>query len=126
MDILNKPEFIPDPDPFNVNEWCEKIVRQVNETEEAFIFSTIKPFINSITTMEISKEELVRAIQWVRWNKECENLAGYSLDRDWNTASEQELVIRQAYDRGVKDGIAKERARAEEAWKSIYKENNKS
>lgn len=104
-------KFKLDNDPFNPNEWCQKIIREVNETEEAFIFSTIKPFVDSITTMEISKEELARAISLIRLQREALTRYGSMLSNDWDTAIRQMAELNSAYIRGLQDGV--ERARNE-------------
>lgn len=104
----------PDLDPFNPNEWAQKIIREVNETEEAFIFSTIKPFIDSITTMEISKKELVRAIYLVRMQREASERFGVLISNDWDTAKSQMHDLNEAYMRGFKSGVEKERNKVKE------------
>lgn len=108
-----------DPDPFNPNEWAQKIIREVNETEEAFIFTTIKPFVDSVTTMEISKEEIVRAIHLIRLQREASKKFGVSISNDWNTATSQMHDLNEAYMRGFYYGIEKERNKI----KNILEEN---
>lgn len=101
-------------DPFNPNEWSEKIVREVTETEDAFIFSTIKPFVDSITTMEISKEELVRAIHLVRMQREASERFGVLISSDWDTATSQMHDLNEAFNRGFEAGVEKERDKIKE------------
>lgn len=108
-----------DPDPFNPNEWAQKIIKEVNETEEAFIFTTIKPFVDSVTTMEISKEELVRAVQLVRLQKEASEKFGVSISNDWNTATSQMRDLNEAYMRGVRYGVAKVENKIENILKEL-------
>lgn len=62
--------------PFNPNDYIEKIIREVRETEDEFIFSAISPYINEITDMRISKHELKRLIPLVR-PKPMEIVDGY-------------------------------------------------
>lgn len=45
-----------------INDEINKIVEQVTETHEKFIFETIKPFCESVVEMEISKEDLTHAL----------------------------------------------------------------
>lgn len=107
-------KFDLDNDPFNPNEWAEKIIREVHETENEFIFSTIKPFINSVTNMVISKEELVRAISLIRLQREASERYGSMISNDWNTATRQMSELRSAYNRGFEDGSKKERDKIKE------------
>lgn len=47
-----------------------KIVEEVTETHEKFIFETIKPFCESVVEMEISKEDLTHALLlWQNYEK---------------------------------------------------------
>lgn len=94
-------------DAFNPNGWAEKIIREVNETEDAFIFSTIKPFIDSITTMEISKVELVRAIHLVRMQREASERFGVLISNDWDTATAQMHDLNKAFNKGFEAGSKK-------------------
>lgn len=103
-----------DPNPFDPNEWAKKIIREVKETEDAIIFSTIKPFIDSITTMEISKEELVRAIYLVRMQREASERFGVPISNDWGTATAQMHDLNKAFRRGFDAGSKKERDRIRE------------
>lgn len=103
-----------DLNPFNPNEWAQKIIREVNETEDAFIFSTIKPFVDSVTTMEISKEELVRAIYLVRMQREASERFGVLISSDWDTATSQMRDLNEAYMRGFRSGVEQEKKRIKE------------
>lgn len=107
-------EFKLDEDPLQINNWTQKIIREVNETEEAFIFSTIKPFVDSITTMEISKEELIRAIHLVRMQRECSERFGVLISSDWDTATAQNHDLNEAYMRGFEAGCKQERNKIKE------------
>lgn len=51
---------------FNPNDLIEKIIREVRETEDEFIFSTISPYITKVTETRISKKELRELIPLVR------------------------------------------------------------
>ena len=53
-----------------INDEINKIVEQVTETHEKFIFETIKPFCESVVEMEISKEDLTYALLlWKNYDK---------------------------------------------------------
>ena len=43
---------------FDISKAVEKIVMQVQENQEEFIFETIRPYCESILQMKINKEEL--------------------------------------------------------------------
>lgn len=76
------------------------ISMQVQETEEEFIFSTIKKWIGEIYTRTISKDELAKAIQVVRI---CEE-HGINLYNAYDTAIEQKRIADEAYKKGFTDG----------------------
>ena len=84
---------------------------QVSETQDAFIFNTIKPFIEQYTTIEISKEELIRAVQLVQMQKEAINKYGVQISNEWNTAAAQSAALEKAYIRGFTDGKMEMRER---------------
>lgn len=46
-----------------VTEITEKIVQQVREEQDRFIFETVTPYIKEMTKMVISKKILCRALQ---------------------------------------------------------------
>lgn len=102
-------EFKLDPNSFRLNEWTGKIIREVQETEDAFIFSTIKPFIDSITTMEISKKELTEAIMLVRMQREGINKYGSKFSDDFNKACVQRELSERAYNKGFEAGVKAEK-----------------
>lgn len=95
-------------DPVNdMFSWTEKIIREVHEDEEKWIFETIKPFIGSVTDMEITKEELIRAISLIRLQREASIKFGVMISNDWNTAKEQCDGLTKAYLHGYDDGYSK-------------------
>ena len=87
-----------------------QILMQCNETEEAFIFSYIKPFVDSISEIEISKEELVEAILLNRLKKEAIKKYGYDvLNNDLTTATAQMQYLRDGYRKGYDAGYNRAR-----------------
>ena len=53
-----------------INDEINKIVEEVTETHEKFIFETIEPFCESVVEMEISKEDLTHALLlWKNYDK---------------------------------------------------------
>lgn len=87
-----------------------QILMHCNETEEAFIFSRIKPFIDSISEIEISKEELVEAVLLNRLKKEAIKKYGYHvLSNDLTTATAQMQYLRDGYRKGYDAGYNRAR-----------------
>lgn len=95
----------------SINKQIATVQMHAQETEKAFIFSVIGPFVESHSVMEISKEELLRAIALVRMQREALAKYGVQINNDWSSATHQSLALSEAYMRGVKDGIAKEQQR---------------
>ena len=94
---------------FNQNDSSDmmtnRILMQCNETDEEFIFSCIEPFVNSISEIEISKEELVEAVLLSRLKKEALKKYGcHILSNDLTTATEQMECFRDAYQKGYDAG----------------------
>lgn len=78
-----------------------KAVMEVQETQDAFIFSTLREFAANNYNITIEKEEIVKAIQLIRMSKEY----GPSIDERWATATEQSEVLSREYMRGYKAGV---------------------
>lgn len=91
-------------DPFTITN---KIAMQVAESQDAFIFQTISDFASSNYQIIIEKEELVRAIQLIRMSRQY----GPSIDKRWETATQQCAALDDAYKRGFQDGRDEEHAR---------------
>lgn len=103
-----------------------RILMQCNETEEAFIFSYIEPFVNSISDIEISKEELVEAVLLVRLKKEALKKYGcYNLSNDLTTATAQMKYFRDAYLKGYDTGYNRARKKYIQFMSQDLKENSK-
>lgn len=92
-----------------VDHYYRKILGQCKETEEAFIFETIDPFIKSVTDVEISKEELVAAIELVRFRKETKEKYNIDIISDRINATAMVWQLNESYDRGFDDGYNKAR-----------------
>ena len=101
-----------------VSNTVDTISMQVRETQDEIIFSTISKFLkrecNNIT---VSKSELMQAISLLRICKE----RGFDISERWVTATQQTNALSMEYNRGVRDGIKKERDRIE----SILKEEKR-
>lgn len=123
-------KFKLDEEPYNMMEWTDKVIREVKETEDAFIFTSIKPFIDSISTYEIQKEELVRAVLLIRMQHEAMEKYGTVLPNDYLTAVNMQMELERAYRKGFDDGVKHERRTVAEQWElfakkfGINKENN--
>lgn len=53
-----------------ISSTVDKIVTTVNETQDAFIFSTLSSYAAEQYNITVEKEELVRAIQLIRMSRE--------------------------------------------------------
>ena len=83
-----------------------EIGMQVQETEDAFIFSKLNNIIKDTMHIEVSKQELIEAISLYRLKKEANEKYGCSnISDDWNTATAQSAYLHNAYMRGYQDGI---------------------
>lgn len=103
-----------------------QILMQCKETEEAFIFSYIKPFVDSISEIEISKEELVEAILLNRLKKEAIKKYGYHvLSNDLTTATAQMQYLRDGYRKGYDAGYNRAREECIQFMSQDLKENNR-
>lgn len=85
----------------------DKIMMGVQETQEAFIFNTISPFVQGISSMEISKEELADAVMLLRICKEY----GFDIHERYHNVKQDAKALNEYYVRGYNDGVKKERAR---------------
>ena len=83
--------------------YIDKFTMQAKETQDAFIFSVIEPFMHSVSSMEISKEELVQAIRLIRLQREVLEKYRAIISNDWNTAVQQSAALADAYNRGYSD-----------------------
>ena len=92
---------------YEINTSILKIASQVKETESEFIFRFLSDFAHSTYQVVIEKEELFKAIQLIRMSE----LFGPSIDRRWETATQQAAWYRHAYDRGFQDGVERENER---------------
>lgn len=46
-----------------IEEITYKIAKQIRETDDAFIIETLLPWVQEVTKIEISKEELISAVR---------------------------------------------------------------
>lgn len=103
-----------------------QILMQYKETEEAFIFSIIKPFVDSISEIEISKEELVEAVLLNRLKKEVIKKYGYYiLSNDLTTATAQMQYLRDGYQKGYDAGYNRAREECIQFMSRDLKENSR-
>lgn len=104
-----------------INTSILKIASQVEETESEFIFRFLSNFAHSTYQVVIEKEELFKSIQLIRMSKEF----GTSIDRRWETATQQLEWYRHAYDRGFQDGVEREHERIRNIMEFEDKEEQK-
>lgn len=81
-----------------------RVVMEVQETQDAFIFSTLSEFAANNYNILVEKQELVRAIQLIRMAREY----GPSINERWVTATEQTAVLHREYLRGFQEGVDSE------------------
>ena len=77
-----------------------RVVMEVTETQDAFIFQTLRDFAANNYQIAIEKEEIIKAIQLIRMAREY----GPSIDQRWTTATEQTAVLDREYLRGFQAG----------------------
>lgn len=98
----------------DLNYYTAKASMEMAETQDAFIFRTIGPFVNDVAGFEISKKELVDAIQLIRLRKKVADIYGVPLvyiESDLSKATDISRMLDKAYNRGFIDGMNKERER---------------
>lgn len=94
-----------------MNTYTIKASIEAAETQDAFIFKFISPFINDVAGFEISKKELVEAVTYIRLKKEAAEKYGIDIGCELNRATEMSRELGKAYDRGFEDGVRRERDR---------------
>lgn len=100
-----------------ISSTVDKIVTTVNETQDAFIFSTLSSYAAEQYNITVEKEELVRAIQLIRMSREY----GPSIGERWVTATQNAAELDRAYKKGLQDGIQEARIRLENTFKEEKK-----
>lgn len=109
-------KFKLDEEPFDMPKWTEKVIREAHETEDAFIFTSIQPFLDSISIFEVQKEELARAILLIRKQREAMEKYGATLPNDYLTAVNMQMELERAYRKGFDDGVKHEQRTVAEQW----------
>lgn len=90
-----------------ISKTIRQVSMQVAETQDDFIFQTLRDFGLSTFNIVVEKEELVQAIQLIRMMKEY----GIDIHECYDTATTQAGIFRRGYEKGLHDGIEKERSR---------------
>ena len=88
---------------YRVDNYTSRFIMSYQETEDAFIFSIIKNFINERYDIEVSKEELAAAIELIRKRRACNKKYNVDILRDNIRASEMMMLLNNAYTRGYSD-----------------------
>lgn len=78
----------------------DKIITTVNETQDAFIFSTLSSYAAEQYNITVEKEELTKAILFIRACKET----GTDLRNCYTTAMAGTELYRKGYRAGYKNG----------------------
>ena len=96
-------------DMFSIDQdFAEKFRMNMYETVDKFIFTQIQPFVDSVSTMEISKEDLVLAVELIQWKRSAKNKFGTDtlISENINAAAAY-WELDQAYKRGYDTGYKK-------------------
>lgn len=88
---------------YSADDYTSRVIMSCEETEDAFIFSIIKNFINERYDIEVSKEELAAAIELIRKRRACNKKYNVDILRDNIRASEMMMLLNNAYTRGYSD-----------------------
>lgn len=96
-----------DSENLDVFKLVDKISMQVQETQDEFIFSTIRDFLHDQANIVVKKDELFKAISLLRMVEEH----GPGIYQCWATASVQSAMLSDSYRRGFQDGVKKEHDR---------------
>lgn len=99
-----------------------KAVMEVQETQDAFIFSTLREFAANNYNIVVEKQEIVRAIQLIRMSKEY----GPSIDKRWATATAQSEALSREYMRGYQDGRDSEHQKFMDILEGMKKANEQN
>lgn len=102
---VNMPSFNKNPiDMFSAGvDLTAEFHMDMKETEEKFIFTKLQPFIDSISTIEISKDDLVTAVELIQLKKRSD------LNIEYVNAVTIYWELDQAYKRGYDTGYKKSR-----------------
>lgn len=98
-------------DMFSIDQdFTEKFRMDMNETVDKFIFTQIQPFVDSVSTMEISKEDLVLAVELIQRKRSAKNKFGTDtlISENINAAATY-WELDRAYKRGYDTGYKKSR-----------------
>ena len=81
-----------------------RVVMEVTETQDSFIFQTLRDFAANQYQIVVEKQELIQAIQLIRIAREY----GPSINQRWMTATEQSEALSREYRRGFQEGVDSE------------------
>ena len=85
----------------------QNVINKITETQDEFIFQTISDFADRNYDIVVEKEELCKAIELIRMYREN----GDNISERWQTATQNEKELSDAYRRGYKQGKEDEHAR---------------
>ena len=77
----------------------DKITMQVQETQNEFIFRTLRDFLDDEANIVVQKDELFKAISLLRMVEEH----GPGIYQCWATATAQSAMLSDSYRRGFQD-----------------------
>ena len=88
---------------YSADDYTNRVIMSCEETEDTFVFSVIKNFINERYDIEVSKEELAAAIELIRKRRACNKKYNVDILRDNICASEMMTLLNNVYARGYSD-----------------------
>ena len=102
-----------------MNNYFNKMETTALETQEEFIFETVRPYCEEITQTKISKKDLQRALLiWMKLKEYgqmgidlavmyAQNIALYGIDitEKWQNAVENHVALSKAYHKGYYDAF---------------------
>lgn len=88
---------------YSADDYTNRVIMSCEETEDTFVFSVIKNFINERYDIKVSKEELAAAIELIRKRRACNKKYNVDILRDNICASEMMTLLNNAYARGYSD-----------------------
>ena len=90
-----------------IYEMLNKYTQEVTETQDEFIFYTLRDFLHDQADIVVQKDKLFKAISLLRMVEEH----GPGIYQCWSTATAQSAMLSDSYRRGFQDGVKKEHDR---------------
>ncbi len=90
----------------SINSITHKIVTEVRETENEFIFATLNSYIESHYEIKVEKWELFQAVLLIQRIRRLKENTGYDLNAKINGLGSQDVteIYEELYNKGFEDG----------------------